>query len=662
MTPLWRRGLIFWTMLMSVVAMRGQSSESAEALLAQTYANYGNVPHFEVVLTRRDLTAMLRRGANAAAGADREIQVLESSFNRLSILRRTSDDSWRIVSQRESENRGVAMPERTLAFSKVGTADGALIQPSPTAPQPVRMVVPAAVFFQEFEMRVGSGLGFDAVLSALFPSRTATEARTFGLIAPVREGTDVRDGKNLTRIAGSTVSGARIVIWIDEASGLIERVVETAAVRGPSSMRGVKETVYTYNLTSGESSADFDLTAGYTGAKPGIESSASFTPLEKLIDRSANDTSSGYSSGPSSGLSPGARISSGSGMPFPSRPFGTQSTQENQELTPEQMEAIVLVEGADSAGTGFITRIRDVDFVATNLHVVGGNDKIRVTTLRGAVIAVGPVFGAVGRDLAILRIEGTTSHPSLALAEDPLKTIKLGDKVAVVGNRRGGGVVTQVSGVVRGIGPDRVEVDAPFQPGNSGSPIVHIATGEVIGVASYSQRRKLDELDVDKKTQGTTINASDAVKEEQRWFGYRADAVAKWESIDQTQWRAQAKRIADFQADSEAIFYMLYGDFKKASRNVRLHTIVDRFVDRYQRLGTNRVVALQLTEEALRDLRASATTGVKELETGTYYDYFRTSLYWETSIPEQLRARADISERITALLANPSIYLARLTQ
>ncbi|MEY4490027.1 MAG: hypothetical protein RIQ79_2535, partial [Verrucomicrobiota bacterium] len=596
-------------------------------------------------------------------------QVLESVLLRLTVTTRKDDDSWLVLSQRERNQRGTMMPDRTLVFSKIGPADVVILQSAAATPQPVRMTVPSSLFFQECDMRIGTALASDPVLVALLPGNVSASAKTLGLVSPVREGTDSQDGIRLARISASTMRGARVILWINEATGLVSRVLEVPDSRRSGVIRIVKETVYRYDFSRGGSSADFDVTTAYAGARTGIEASSNFTSLNTLI-KLASDAAS---SGSVAGQSPVSRVPhppSTSAPPVSSTPSGQPPAAvaaqtvapENQELTPEQMEAIVIVEGSDSVGTGFITRIRDVDFVATNLHVVGGYDKVRVTTLRGATITVGSVFGAIGRDIAILRIEGATRLPSLTLAEDPLKSTKLGDKVVVVGNRRGGGVATQVSGVVRGIGPDRVEVDAPFQPGNSGSPILHLATGEVIGVASYSQRRKLDDLDVGKKSQGTTSQPSAAVREEQRWFGYRADGVSKWESIDQSKWRAQAKRIADFESDSEAIYYALYGDFKKASQNARVRIIVENFVERYQRMKANHVVALQLTGDMLRDLRSASVNGVKELETGVYYDFFRSSHYWETSITEQLRARADLAGRIVTYESNPAAYLSRLTQ
>jgi hypothetical protein len=82
---------------------------------------------------------------------------------------------------------------------------------------------------------------------------------------------------------------------------------------------------------------------------------------------------------------------------------------------------------------------------------------------------------------------GIGATPVFSLATDVLQSAKIGDEIAVVGNRQGAGVATQVSGQLDGIGPNRIEVDAQFEAGDSGSPIFDVTTQQVIGVATYRQ-------------------------------------------------------------------------------------------------------------------------------------------------------------------------------
>jgi S1-C subfamily serine protease len=115
-------------------------------------------------------------------------------------------------------------------------------------------------------------------------------------------------------------------------------------------------------------------------------------------------------------------------------------TGSEQVLTAEQMAGIVLIEGDKGVATGFLAKIGDIEVVVTNLHVIGDNERLLVRTLGGNTVTWSGLIGAVGSDVALLRVAQPTGQESaLALAEDVLKRAKIGDTVVVVGNRLGGG-------------------------------------------------------------------------------------------------------------------------------------------------------------------------------------------------------------------------------
>lgn len=662
-------------------AQREPATE-VDLLLKRVAESYAAQPHMEVTAYTRELRVQEVRDAESSTPTYR---AASAEYGRLVLTRRLPDD-WRVVSQREQVSRGEAQPSRTLVFGKIGTGESSMLLLNRSTQATVRMAIPEGMFQQEVKERIGRTGVQDPLLRLFFDGmgHGSSEWVVFhGSAAELRvEGVDEVDGVRLTRIVSAWPPSTVTRLWIDAETLTLVRVLETP---GEQSLRmgmslEVKETIYRHDFGKGVDDGDFDLDAGWAAATPNIASAAGFSPSTELF---AGLTSGGTikPDAPAAKHPPAPRTPSRPPVGFPSSPNqpgegGTAKSPsspstpspvpepaavEEQLLTREQMEAIVLVNGDEGVGTGFVAKIRGVNFVVTNLHVIGGNAAIRVTTVRGVPVAVAGMFGAAGRDIAILRIEGDYTGPTLKLAEDPLATVKLGEKVAVVGNRRGGGVATQVSGVVQGIGPDRIEVNARFQPGNSGSPIVHVPTGEVIGVASYSQTRELDELDGPANTGSSTgATGTRVTKEEQRWFGYRADAVSRWEAIDLARWQVQAKKIADFEADSRAIHYAMYGRFKEAGSNPRVRALTDRFEERYERLGSSQVAVGQEVQEFFRGLRALADTGVKDLKTGDYYDFFRTSLYWETSITDQLRARAQIAEALDKASQNSAAFLARV--
>ena len=141
---------------------------------------------------------------------------------------------------------------------------------------------------------------------------------------------------------------------------------------------------------------------------------------------------------------------------------------------------VCIVEGETGRGSGFIASSRDgIKYFYTNRHVVQGQRNITVRMLNGKNVKLGAFQYADGLD--IVRFQVDDSYKSIALTDD---MPGIGDKIFVLGNSTGAGVVTEDIGEVLGVGPDRIEVSAKFVQGNSGSPILN-EQGNVIGIATY---------------------------------------------------------------------------------------------------------------------------------------------------------------------------------
>ena len=302
-----------------------------------------------------------------------------------------------------------------------------------------------------------------------------------------------------------------------------------------------------------------------------------------------------------------------------------------QVLSEDQMAGIVLIEGDKGVATGFLADVHDTVCVVTNLHVLGDNEKFTIRNLQGEVVGVSAqgIIGAVGADIALLRLtDPATAPPALETADNVLQAAKIGDEVVVVGNRLGGGVATQTTGKIQGVGPSRVEVDAAFQPGNSGSPIFDRASNQVVGVAAYAETVPLDALGNPAKSAAT------ALKRETRWFGYRLDSVTKWETIEWPKWRSQITQVTNYRETSLALLALLQGNLTAAREDAKLKRIIEQYPI------AARGGAAQATEvrTMLAQARAYAQDTAKDLR-GGFYDYFTSSLYWETSVPDQIKFR-----------------------
>lgn len=175
--------------------------------------------------------------------------------------------------------------------------------------------------------------------------------------------------------------------------------------------------------------------------------------------------------------------------------------------------ALVFFEGKAGKGSGFITDIQGRKYLITNAHVVAAIKAAMFKLLDSTAVQIGASSAAVGHDLVALGVvEGGTAIPSVTSVD---KEVEIGDAVVVLGNAEGAGVVNLLEGKLTGIGPNLIEVDAPFVPGNSGSPIIHVQSGKVIGVATYAMVKKTGPR-----------------QEKIRRFGYRLDSVQQWQTID----------------------------------------------------------------------------------------------------------------------------------
>ena len=157
-------------------------------------------------------------------------------------------------------------------------------------------------------------------------------------------------------------------------------------------------------------------------------------------------------------------------------------------------DKLAVIVAGTKAGTGFILRIDDGCWLYTNAHVVEGAapGSVRATLLNNAVLQLGACQRAQGLDLVRFALVG----PLPAFVPE-LNVPDIGETITILGNSDGRGVVTEIRGHILGVGPQQIEVDAPFVIGNSGSPVLNRA-GRVVGVASYLRNCR-DNADWSKK-------------------------------------------------------------------------------------------------------------------------------------------------------------------
>ena len=217
------------------------------------------------------------------------------------------------------------------------------------------------------------------------------------------------------------------------------------------------------------------------------------------------------------------------GTAAPPTPAPDERTAPTVALTEDQAAAVVLIKGDNAEGTGFLVKTPDGPVVMTNLHVISNNPNLQITTNTGVPITILSYKGATDRDMAKISIkDGNFKY--LTLATDVSGTVQTGDDVITPGNSEGGDVMLNTKGKVLGLGPDRVEIDNPIYHGNSGGPIIHVKSGQVIGIVTEAMKvDTTDELD-----KASFANRNSAISRSMRYFGLRLDTVPGWEPYD---WR-----------------------------------------------------------------------------------------------------------------------------
>jgi len=142
------------------------------------------------------------------------------------------------------------------------------------------------------------------------------------------------------------------------------------------------------------------------------------------------------------------------------------------------------------AGTGFLHRGGSV---VTAEHVIRNASEIILFSSTGDQINASTLASDADLDIALLSVEAQVSHPALPISDQA--EVAIGSQVTTWGFPEGyaGRIPLLSVGYLSGIDVSRLTsgsilqkwvVNAAFNRGNSGGPLLNIETGEVIGVVS----------------------------------------------------------------------------------------------------------------------------------------------------------------------------------
>jgi hypothetical protein len=300
------------------------------------------------------------------------------------------------------------------------------------------------------------------------------------------------------------------------------------------------------------------------------------------------------------------------------------------ELVQKHRDSLVVVKDGSASGSGYICRDGQKTWLFTNVHVAAGMRNPKFNRLDGAQIRVGAAEAGGGRD--VMRLAVADAVQPLDVLQNLDAAARIGDDVVVMGNSGGGGVVTALPGKLVGIGPDRIEVTAPFIPGNSGSPIVHVPTGKVIGIATYLTKRYEEFSEQNPraaKSEAPTV----------RRFGYRLDGINQWEPVNWAAFHTEAERLRQISALTEDVFDFLDALQRRVDPQFETEALrrpATEWLAGIRRPKVSPADRMRTTQSFLSNLRLMVRSDVTAAENRLRYSFFRERLQKEREVRDQL--------------------------
>ncbi|MGB8170627.1 MAG: serine protease [Chthoniobacteraceae bacterium] len=301
--------------------------------------------------------------------------------------------------------------------------------------------------------------------------------------------------------------------------------------------------------------------------------------------------------------------------------------QDVGQLVHDFSGSLVFIEGGGGAGSGFVCKWKDGLFITTNQHVLAAMPTVKITRLEGAKVAAGAVQAAVGHD--IMRLATTEVPNPLVASENVEGDARIGDDVVVLGNSEGAKVIQPLSGKLLGIGPDRIEVSAEFVPGNSGSPIIHVKSGKVIGIATYLKTREFSQF-------------ADGRVSKVRRFGYRLDSVKEWQPVNWTNYQAERVEVDRVEAVTKDLIRLIQALSASAPvqagefRNAVIARPVRDFLEGNTKQKLSAADRTRVTQNFLSAIRSATMSDVTQAKQRLRYDFFRKSVDEQAEMREQM--------------------------
>lgn len=205
----------------------------------------------------------------------------------------------------------------------------------------------------------------------------------------------------------------------------------------------------------------------------------------------------------------------------------------NVELIRHLSPAVVIIEGDQSSGTGFIGATGGKKYIYATARVLSGNTRLTIRNSDGITFKkFGKLEAAQGADL--VRMELLEEVKDFLQFHPVQPPVQINRKIVILGTDVKNRMVTTEEGLVLGTSADSLEVNGvPGKIKNDDGPVVDAATGEVVGLTT---RTSFSEKTV--WTEGTRQGQA-------RRFACRLDRDWTWQPMTVVKFLADGKALKD---------------------------------------------------------------------------------------------------------------------
>ena len=163
------------------------------------------------------------------------------------------------------------------------------------------------------------------------------------------------------------------------------------------------------------------------------------------------------------------------------------SGDSNPNAPSQVAQAVARIQCGEIVASGFVAEYEGGRYFVTNVHVLREASERKIRLAGGSVIALADSCRlSRTRDVALVPIDHdgyalTLASPSADESTSDESTAPREVHLYVTRD----GIPVRVEGTIRSRQPDLLEVTTAFRPGDSGSPIVDVASGVVVALASF---------------------------------------------------------------------------------------------------------------------------------------------------------------------------------